>query len=134
MAADHARDSVAARRRWLPWRPRMRLVFLYPRCWRWAWDRLERFDVWLSHRYTGAARTVAVAVALIPFLIVRFLAFVVVVEITIIAFGASIYAVFAEWLFLVLLFPFALLARLVGVLPWRLVAPGGEPRARWIWT
>ena len=108
----------------------MRLIFLYPRCWHYVCVWLERFDVWLSRRYTGAAGRVAVAVTLLPFLAVRFIGFVVVVEITIIAFAISVYLVWGEWMLLVLLFPFALLARLVGALPWTLVARAGEQR----WT
>lgn len=130
MGAIWARDSVDVRRSWLPWRPRLRLVFLYPRCWHYVSVWLERFDLWLSRRYTGAARRVAVAVALLPFLAVRFIGFVVVVEITIIAFTISIYLVWGEWMLLLLVFPFALLARLVGALPWTLVARAGDQR----WT
>jgi hypothetical protein len=130
MAAVQARDNVQVRRLWLPWRPRMRLIFLYPRCWHYVFVWLERFDLWLSRRYRGAARRVAVAVALLPFLAVRLIGFVVVVEITIIAFTVSIYLVWGEWILLLLLFPFTLLARLVGALPWTLLARAGERR----WT
>ena len=130
MAAVQARDNVKVRRLWLPWLPRMRLIFLYPRCWHDVCVWLERFDLWLSRRYTGAAQRVAVAMALLPFIAVRFIGFVVVVEITIIAFAISIYLVWGEWMLLLLLFPFTLLARLVGALPWTLVARAGERR----WT
>jgi hypothetical protein len=108
----------------------MRLIFLYPRYWHYVFVWLERFDLWLSRRYTGAARRVAVAVALLPFIAVRLIGFVVVVEITIIAFTISIYLVWGEWMLLLLLFPFTLPARLVGALPWTLVARADEQR----WT
>ena len=132
MATVEAGDSVDARRLWLPWRPRCRLVLLYPRCWHQVCVWLERFDLWLSRRYTGTAQRVAVAVALLPFLVVRFLGLVVVLEITIIAFAISIYLVWGEWMLLWLLFPFVLLARLVGARPWPLIARAGG-RRRWIW-
>lgn len=130
MATVQAGDSVQVRRLWLPWRPRLRLVLLYPRCWHYVCVWLERFDLWLGQRYTGTARRVAVAVALLPFLAVRFIALVVVLEITIIAFALSIYLVWGEWMLLVLLFPFALLARLLGAQSWTLIARAGEER----WT
>jgi hypothetical protein len=129
-AATRQRDEMKARRLWLPWRPRLRLIFPYPRGWHYVTVWLGRFDVWLTHRYTGSASRIALAVALLPFIVVRFLGFVVVVEITIIAFALSIYLVWAEWLLLLLLFPFALLARFAQALSWRLVARAGDRR----WT
>jgi hypothetical protein len=129
-AATRQRDEMKARRLWLPWRPRLRLIFPYPRGWHYVMVWLGRFDVWLSNRYTGWARRIALSVALLPFIVVRFLGLVMVVEITIIAFALSIYFVWAEWLLLLLLFPFVLLARLAHALPWRLVARAGDGR----WT
>jgi hypothetical protein len=108
--------NVNVRRLWLPWRPRMRLILLYPRCWHYVCVWLERFDLWLSGRYTGAARRIAVSLALLPFVAVRFIGLVAVLEITIITFTISIYLVWGEWMLLLLLFPFTLLARLVGAL------------------
>jgi hypothetical protein len=86
--------------------------------------------MWVTRRYTGRARPVAVAVFFPPWYVARFLGLVAVLEVTIIAFAASIYLVWAEWLVLVLLFPFALVARLAHALPWPLLARAGE---RW-WT
>jgi hypothetical protein len=122
--------NVNVRRLWLPWRPRMRLILLYPRCWHYVCVWLERFDLWLSGRYTGAARRIAMSLALLPFVAVRFIGLVAVLEITIITFTISIYLVWGEWMLLLLLFPFTLLARLVGALPWTLIARMGEQR----WT
>jgi hypothetical protein len=119
------------RRLWLPWRPRFRLVFAYPRYWHWVLVGLERFDVWFTHRYRRRWFWWPLfAVVFLAFLAVRFLGLVAVFEITIIAFAASIYLAWGEWLALLLLFPFVVLARLAHLLPWRLSAHAGGRR----WT
>jgi hypothetical protein len=85
--------------------------------------QLERFDTWFSRRIEGRRlRPLWLALAFPTFLAMRFLGLVAVLEITIIAFSASIYLVWGEWLLLLLLFSFALLARLAHLLPWRLTA------------
>ena len=124
------RSEARARRLWLPWRPRFRLVFVYPRYWHWVFVRLQRFDVWFSRRFRGRWYwPPLLAVVFVVFVAVRFLGFVAVVEVTIVAFAASIYLVWAEWILLLLLFPFVLPARLAHLLPWQLTAHGG--RRRW---
>jgi hypothetical protein len=60
--------------------------------------------------------------------IVRFLGLVVVFEITIIAFTASLYLVWAEWTVLLLLFPVVVAARLARALPWPLAARAADTR------
>jgi hypothetical protein len=123
-------DKVDARRLWLPWRPRLRLIVAYPRYWHWVFVRLERFDAWFTGRYKGRWYwPPLVAVVFLIFLAVRFLGLVAVLEITIIAFTASIYLVWGECMLLVLLFLPALLARLMHLLPWRLAAY--RPPRRW---
>lgn len=125
------RGDVGARRLWLPWRPRCRLILSYPRHWHWVLVQLNRFDLWYSHRIEGRRfRGLWIAVVFPLFVMVRFLGLVAVLEITIIAFAASIYLVWGEWFALWLSFPFVLLARLAHVLPWRLMAHDGQRR----WT
>lgn len=124
-------DDVAVRRLLLPWRPRFRLILSYPRQWHWVVTELERVDVWFTRRIEGRAlRRLWIAIAFPLFLVVRFLGLVAVLEITIIAFTASIYLVWGEWMALVLLCPFILLARLAHLLPWPLFARAGPRR----WT
>ena len=127
--ADAAQNVVRARRLWLPWRPRLRLIFAYPRCWHYVVVRLGRFDAWATLRFTGRARPIAVAVLFMPYVIARFIGLVVVFEITIVAFTASVYLVWAEWAALLLVFPVVLAARLAGAQPWPLTARAGD--ARW---
>jgi hypothetical protein len=126
--AAHRPPGPRARRLWLPWRPRLRLILAYPRCWHYVVVRLGRFDAWVTLRFTGRARPIAVGVFFVPYVIARFIGLVVVFEITIIAFTASVYLVWAEWTALLLLFPVALAARLVQVLPWTLTARAGDKR------
>ena len=124
-------EQAGARRLWLPWRPRFRLIVAYPRCWYWVFVRLERFDVWFTRKFKGRWYWPPLfAVVFIIFLAVRFLGLVAVFEITIIAFAASIYLVWGEWMLLVLGFLPVLLARLLRLLPWRLTAHQGHRR----WT
>jgi hypothetical protein len=127
-AADATQKVVRARRLWLPWRPRFRLILAYPRCWHYVLVRLGRFDAWVTLRFTGRARPLAVVILFAPYVIVRFLGLVVVFEITIIAFTASLYLVWAEWTALVLLFPVVFAARLARVLPWPLTARAADRR------
>jgi hypothetical protein len=68
-----------------------------------------------------------VAIFVLPYFAAQFLGLVVVFEITIIAFAASIYLVSAEWLLLALTFPVILVARLVFA-PWPLSAAAGGRR------
>lgn len=121
----HAR-VIRARRLWLPWRPRLRLILAYPRCWHYVVVRLAHFDAWVTLRFTGRARPLAVVIFFVPYVIVRFLGLVVVFEITIIAFAASVYLVWAEWAALLLLFPVVLVARLARALPWPLTARAAD--------
>jgi hypothetical protein len=123
-------QEVQTRRRWLPWRPRLRLIFAYPRPLAYLGAGLHRFDTWLGRRFTGPLRPVMVAIFFLPYLAAQFLGLVLVLEITIIAFAASVYLVSAEWLLLALTFPFALAARLASALPWPLSAVAGPRR----WT
>ena len=118
-----APEQVGARRLWLPWRPRFRLIIAYPRYWHWVFVRLERFDVWFTRKYKGHWYwPPLLAVVFLLFLAVRFLGLVAVFEITIIAFAASIYLVWGEWMLLVLGLLPVLPARLMHLLPWRLTA------------
>jgi hypothetical protein len=128
-AAQHRHVPVnRVRRLWLPWQPRFRLILAYPRCWHYVVVRLGRFDAWVTLRFTGRARPLAVVILFAPYVIVRFLGLVVVFEITIIGFTASVYLVWAEWTALVLLFPVVLAARLARALPWPLTARVADRR------
>jgi hypothetical protein len=131
-AADVARHGharvIRARRLWLPWRPRLRLILAYPRCWHHVVVSLGRVDAWVTLRFTGRARPLALVIFFAPYVIVRFLGLVVVFEITIVAFTASVYLVWAEWAALLLLFPFVLVARLARALPWPLTARAADMR------
>jgi hypothetical protein len=127
-AAHRPTPLAAARRLWLPWRPRLRLILAYPRCWHYVVVRLGRFDAWVTLRFSGRARPIAVGVFFVPYVVARFIGLVVVFEITIIAFTASVYLVWAEWMALLLLFPVALVARLAHVMPWPLTARVGDTR------
>jgi len=122
--------QVQARRLWLPWRPRLRLVFAYPRALDYVAAALDRFDRWVGRRFTGWLRPVMVGILLLPYLAARLIGFVLVFEITIIAFTASVCLVLGEWLLLALVFPVALASRLASVRPWPLVAIAGPQR----WT
>jgi hypothetical protein len=123
--------DARARRRWLPWRPRFRLILAYPRYWHWVVVQLGRFDIWFSRRFRGTPGwPVLLAIVFVAFVIVRFLGLVAVLEITIIAFAASVYLVWGEWMALLLLAPLVLLARLLHLRPWPLVARSGTRR----WT
>lgn len=117
-----------ARRLWLPWRPRFRLILAYPRCWHYVVAQLGRFDAWVTVRFTGRARPIAVGIFFVPYVAARFVGLVVVFEITIIAFTASVYLVWVEWMALLLLLPVALAARLAHVLPWPLMARLAQTR------
>jgi hypothetical protein len=127
-AAHRPAPAPRARRLWLPWRPRLRLILAYPRCWHYVVVRLGRFDAWVTLRFAGRARPIAVGIFFVPYVIARFIGLVVVFEITIIAFTASVYLVWAEWTALLLLFPLALAARLAHVLPWPVTVRAGDTR------
>jgi hypothetical protein len=127
-AAHRPTRVPRARRLWLPWRPRLRLILAYPRCWHYVVVRLGRFDAWVTLRFTGRARPIGVGIFFVPYVIVRFIGLVMVFEITIIAFTASVYLVWAEWAALLLLSPVVLAARLVRALPWPLTAQVGATR------
>jgi hypothetical protein len=127
-AQHHHAPVDRARRLWLPWSPRFRLILAYPRCWHYVVVRLGRFDAWVTLRFTGRARPIVVAVLFVPYVIARFIGLVVVFEITIIAFTASVYLVWAEWTALVLLFPVVLAARLARALPWPLTVRAADRR------
>ena len=124
-------EAAGARRLWLPWRSRFRLIFAYPRYWHWVYVQLERFDRWFTRHYRANRYwRPLVPVVFVGFLAVRFLALVAVFEITIIAFAASIYLVWGEWLLLLLLFVPVLLVRLAHGRPWPLMAHDGPRRWR----
>jgi hypothetical protein len=119
------------RRLWLPWRPRFRPIFAFPRGWHLVVVGLDRFDAWATPRFLSRGRPLVVRiigwVVLLPaFIVVRFLGLVAVLEVTIVAFGAALYLVGGEWLLLLVLFPMVLVARLARALPWRVLVRGGE--------
>jgi hypothetical protein len=129
MSGGH--DQIDARRMWLPWPARFRLIVAYPRCWHWVYVRLDRFDAWFTGRYRGRWYWPALlTIVFLVFVAVRFLALVAVLEITIVAFAASIYLVWGEWTLLLLLFPLMLIARIVRLRPWPLIAHNGSRRWR----
>jgi hypothetical protein len=90
--------------------------------------RLGRFDAWVTLRFTGRARPIALVLFFVPYVIARFIGLVVVFEITIIAFTASVYLVWAEWTALLLLVPVAVAARLAHALAWPLTARAEDTR------
>lgn len=138
MDAKHARQGTEgklpgqaqARRLWLPWRPRLRLIVFWPRGLDYLTAVVRWLDPWAGRRSTGWLRPVMVAIFLLPYLAALLFGWVLVAEITILAFGASVYLVLGEWLLLALMFPFVAAARLAGVRPWPLVAVAGPQR----WT
>lgn len=122
--------QVQARRLWLPWRPRLRLIFGYRRALAYAEAPRHRFDRWLRRRFTGWLRPVMTGIVFLPVLCVRLIGWALVSELTIIAFGVSFCLVVAEWLLLALMFPVVAVARLASLWPWPLVAVAGPER----WT
>lgn len=121
---------VQARRLWLPWRPRLRLIFAWPRALAYAEAPRHRFDRWLRRRFTGWLWPVMTGIVFLPVLYVRLIGWALVGAVTIIAFGASFCLVVAEWLLLALMFPVMAAARLASLRPWPLVAVAGPQR----WT
>lgn len=121
--------QVQARRLWLPWRPRMRLISAWPRGLEYLGAIGTWYGAWVRRRFTGWLRPVMV-IFLLPLLVAGMLGWVLVAEITILAFGASIYLVVGEWLLLAPMFPIVLAARLASVRPWPLVAVAGPQRWR----
>ena len=128
--AEDKPAHVHARRLWLPWRPRLRLIFAYPRAGAYVAAGLRWFNQWQHRRFTGWLRPVMVAIFLLPYLYALLFGFALVAEVTILAFGASVYLVLGEWLLLALMFPFVAVARLASVRPWPLIAVAGPQR----WT
>jgi hypothetical protein len=88
------------------------------------------FDAWITRRFTGRARPIAVAIFFPLYLIALFIGSVAVLEATIIALAASACFVGAEWLLLCQLSPIVLAARMAHALPWPLAARVGEQ----LWT
>ena len=121
---------VHARRLWLPWQPRLRLIWAWPRAVAYPAAVLDWCDRWLSRRFTGWLRPVMLAIFLLPYLYAEVIVVALTGEVTIFAFAVSVYLVLGEWLLLALMFPFALAARLASLLPWPLIAIAGPQR----WT
>jgi hypothetical protein len=124
-----SRGQVTARRLWLPWQPRLRLIMAYRRLIAYVYAWLNRFDVWIGRRFTGWLKTLVTAVIFLPYLAAWLVGFTIVCCITLAAFAASVYLVSAEWLLLALAFPVVLAARMATSMPWPLIALAG--RRRW---
>ena len=121
---------VQARRLWLPWRPRLRPIYAWPRAEAYVQAPLHRFDRWLGRRFTGWLRPVMTGIVFLPVLYLRLYGWALAGVATIIAFVASLCLVLAEWLLLALMFPVVVAVRLASLQPWPLVAVAGPER----WT
>ena len=135
MDAKHGRrgagdEHVHARRLWLPWRPRMRLILAWARGLEYLRAGIAWLDPRADRRFTGWLRPVMAAIFLLPYLAAILVGWVLVAEIAILAFGASVYLVMGEWMLLAPMFPIVVAARLAGVRPWPLVAVAGPQRWR----
>lgn len=128
MGGSRTRGEVSARRLWLPWHPRLRLIWAYPRSMSYVVPMLKRFDVWVGRRFTGPLKPVGVAIFILPYLAAQLIGLALAFEVTIIAFTASVYLVIGEWVLLVLMLPFILVARVISALPWPLIARSGPRR------
>jgi len=106
-----ANEDADTRRQWLPWRPRMRLA--------WLWSRgIARFyriaganQNWFNAHFRGRSLIVGLPLFFLVNFVIWILGVAIVGEITIFPLAASIYAVFLEWVVLLVLCPFFVLAR-----------------------
>jgi hypothetical protein len=119
------------RRQWLPWRPRVRLVWF----WTGGIKRLYRVintnQQWFNARFRGKALIVGLPLFLFVSFSIGIVGVALVAEITIFPFAASIYAAFGEWLLLVLLCPFVLVGRFVLRRPWPTIDRNRSRRVIW---
>ena len=119
------------RRQVLPWRPRARLVWLWTGGIKRLYRVMDANQQWFNARFRGKALIVGLPLFLFVSFWIGMVGVAVVAEITIIPFGASIYAVFFEWLALLLLCPFVLLGRLVLRKPWPTIPRNRSRRVIW---
>jgi hypothetical protein len=98
-------DARTPPSKWLAWRPRCHLVFLWPRGIAYLRRLIVRSSEWVGRNCRGAARRPAFLAfrLLAPFGVIVGVA--VVGEVTIFPLALSIYAVCGEWLLLALLSP-----------------------------
>jgi hypothetical protein len=119
------------RRQWLPWRPRTRIVFLWNRCIAIFYRVIYANQQWFNARARGLAAWVLIPLFFIVQFWIGIIGVAIVAEVTIFALGASLYAVFVEWLALVVLFPFVLLVRVISRKPWPTIGPSSSKRIIW---
>lgn len=122
---------MGQRRRLLPWRPRLRLVWLWMVGLRRLYRVMGATQEWFNAHFRGKALIVGVPLFLFVNFWIVTVGVAIVAEITIFPFAASIYAVFGEWLLLVLLCPFVLAGRLLLRRPWPTVDRERSRRVIW---
>jgi hypothetical protein len=119
--------EVGGRRLWLPWRPRMRLVYPLPRLRALIFQASDAYGTTVGRRLRSSALGRLVSfLLLIPvcIFVIPFAVGVVILG----GFGGLIVsadAVLMEWMALILLSPFSLMLRLVGAVRWVLRAHAG---------
>jgi hypothetical protein len=131
MAAQALAHPDLRRRQWLPWRPRTRIVFLWNRCIAIMYRVMGANQEWFNARARGLAAWVFIPLFFIVQFWISVLGVAIVAEVTIFAFAASLYAIFFEWLALVVLFPFVLLVRVISRKPWPTLSPNSSKRIIW---
>jgi hypothetical protein len=124
-------EQPQARKQLLPWRPRMRVL--------WFWTpgiaRLLRIvdanRIWFNRRAQGWRAPLLIAVFFVVNFVITVVGVAVVGEITIFPLAASIYAVFFEWVALLVACPCVLLARFALNKPQPMIARHRSRRVIW---
>lgn len=120
-------SDVAARRLWLPWRPRSRPLYPFPRLRGWVASGTNRIAGPIRDRVARSSARLLWQLVLFVLLMAG-----VVIAVVIVVFGGfavlifSLDLLFFEWTALLLLSPFVVAARLAGAIRWVLRARNGE--------
>jgi hypothetical protein len=86
---------------------------------------------WFNARAHGLAAWVLIPLFFFVQFWIGILGVAIVAEVTIFALAGSLYAIFFEWLALVVLFPFVLLARMISGKPWPTLSPSRSRKIIW---
>jgi len=86
---------------------------------------------WFNARAHGLAAWVLIPLFFFVQFWISILGVAIVAEVTIVPFAISLYAIFFEWLALVVLFPFVLLVRVISRKPWPTISPSSSKRIIW---
>ena len=119
------------RRQWLPWRPRTRVVFFWNRGIAILGRVMSANQQWFDARARGPAAWVLIPLFFFVQFWISILGVAVAAEVTIFPFAVSLYAIFFEWLALVVLFPFVLLVRVISRKPWPTISRHRSKRIIW---